>query len=590
MRAKSDVQSVLTKGLPTMTDAATMIASHRGGALEWVENSPTAFRATAALPVDQVEFDIHPSADGVIMVHHDATLDRTTTGTGALVAQSFAELRLLTLRHTAGEAIPTLDEVCAIFAPTAITLRMEVKTDAAHAPYPGLLTAALAIIDSHHMRARTVVTSFNPSIAAEAAATPGLQDTIWLVSPEVQSTQGIAAVIATAQHNGIGRLGLRSSHLDAGIVADIRAAGLGIGAWAVNDSMAIADMLALRLDVFTTDLPARALRLRSGVQPSVAQQSVSALTAVPNATAWLDAEATNEAHASAHAAITAFSEIERGGSGNAAPEQTVLRLGAWNLERCLYPAESAALLRAAGLDVALLTELDYGCHRTGQRHTTRDLADMLEMHYAYGVEFLELATMPQPIPLADTSEGNAVGFHGNGLLSRSDIRAPLIIRLDAVADWYVAPPGGQKRIGSRMAVAATLAFGTQEIVVCSVHLESNADAPGRALQFRTLLDALDIYAAERPIVIGGDLNTPVHGPDEALFDLAMARGFDWTACNTPGPTTRPSIWSKGAGDWKLDWLCTRGLTAESPAIIPAIAPDGTVLSDHDLVVVSLTLN
>ena len=64
----------------------TEIASHRGGALLWAENSRLAFEQTAKLPVAQVEFDVHPSRDGRLVVIHDATLERTTDGAGALSA------------------------------------------------------------------------------------------------------------------------------------------------------------------------------------------------------------------------------------------------------------------------------------------------------------------------------------------------------------------------------------------------------------------------------------------------------------------------------------------------------------------------
>ena len=62
----------------------TDIASHRGGALLWAENSRLAFEQTARLPVEQVEFDVHPSRDGKLVVIHDATLERTTDGKGAV--------------------------------------------------------------------------------------------------------------------------------------------------------------------------------------------------------------------------------------------------------------------------------------------------------------------------------------------------------------------------------------------------------------------------------------------------------------------------------------------------------------------------
>lgn len=141
-----------------------------------------------------------------------------------------------------------------------------------------------------------------------------------------------------------------------------------------------------------------------------------------------------------------------------------------------------------------------------------------------------------------------------------------------------------------MAVAVALDIADREIVVCSVHLQSNADTAARALQFRTLMNAQEGYVGDRLVVIGGDLNMPVHAPDEVLFDLARARGHDWDACNAGGPTTRPTVWGEGAADCTLDWLCTRCVTASAAEIVPALGDDGTVLSDHDLILVTLSLD
>lgn len=240
----------------------TQIASHRGGALQWAENSPTAFRSTAALPVDQVEFDIHPTADGAIVVFHDATLERTSDGHGPVVAQTLAALKALRLKGTDGEAMLTLAELCAVFAPTPIALRMEIKPGVGKRAYPGLLDAALRVLDGFGLRHRTVVTSFLAETVAAAAACTGLQGAIWLVAPEAQDYIGPAGIIAVARAIGCSAVGIRASRLDGGLCAALRAAGLSVGAWAVNDDDAIRAMLALGVDVFTTDIPSRALALR----------------------------------------------------------------------------------------------------------------------------------------------------------------------------------------------------------------------------------------------------------------------------------------------------------------------------------------
>ncbi|WP_149538097.1 glycerophosphodiester phosphodiesterase family protein [Siccirubricoccus phaeus] len=242
-----------------MSTTRTAIASHRGGAILWPENSPTAFRATAALPVEQVEFDLHLSADDVPVVIHDPLLDRTTEAKGPVRGLSLAALRRVRLKGTAGEVVPSFAEVVEIFRPTAITLRIELKPDAAGMPYPGLLPRAMAVLQAAGMAGRCVFTSFQAPAVAEAAA---LAPTIWLLAPAIQQAVGLAGAIAMARALGIGGIGLRVERCDADSVAAIRTARLSAGAWAVNAAGEIAHALALGVDVFTTDDPVTALRLR----------------------------------------------------------------------------------------------------------------------------------------------------------------------------------------------------------------------------------------------------------------------------------------------------------------------------------------
>ncbi|MBI2555390.1 MAG: glycerophosphodiester phosphodiesterase family protein [Candidatus Rokubacteria bacterium] len=80
----------------------TLLAAHRGGAQLWPENSLLAFRNAIALGADFLEFDVHLSKDGEVVVIHDPTLDRTTTGSGAVKGRTIAELKALRLKDRAG--------------------------------------------------------------------------------------------------------------------------------------------------------------------------------------------------------------------------------------------------------------------------------------------------------------------------------------------------------------------------------------------------------------------------------------------------------------------------------------------------------
>jgi glycerophosphoryl diester phosphodiesterase len=243
----------------------TDIASHRGGALLWPENSRIAFENTAKLPVEQVEFDVHPTRDGKLVVIHDDALDRTTDGKGPVATRDWAELSKVVLKGTGGQRMLLLDEVIEIFRPTPIVLRIEIKCGADRVPYPGQAARVAAAIRQAKMLDRSVFTSFQLGTVLEAVAEARPSRHVWLVLPQIQIDIGLANVIAMTKAANIPMLGLRQNMLDAEIVAAVRTAGLGIGGWACNDAEAIARLFALKVDVFTTDRPDLAVAQRRSI-------------------------------------------------------------------------------------------------------------------------------------------------------------------------------------------------------------------------------------------------------------------------------------------------------------------------------------
>ena len=248
-----------------MTGATrTAIAAHRGGAALWPENSPTAFRETARLTVELVEFDVHQTRDGGVVVHHDPTLERTTSGGGAIAAHDWAEVQQVTLNGTDGERIPTLAEVIAIFTGTAIDLRLEIKAGPDFRRYDGLERRVAAILRAHGMLDRTVVTSFllDTLVTFRRAAVP--RRLIWLINPPVLASVGLLRLIGLARDAAIPELGLRADTIGAAAQAACRDAGLALGAWSAHDAPAIRRCLDLGLTTLTTDDPVLALKLRDG--------------------------------------------------------------------------------------------------------------------------------------------------------------------------------------------------------------------------------------------------------------------------------------------------------------------------------------
>lgn len=221
-----------------------------------------AFRGTRALGVDEVECDVHLSADGEVVIIHDATLDRTSLGMGSVAACTLAELRRTPLQGEEAGCIPALADLAALYREDDPRLRIEIKTDAAGKPYPGIVAKTLAVLDAAGMRARAVLIGFQAPAMAEALAAGGLHGVSWLVDGRVLRDIGIEGVLATAAAHGFRDIGFGAATLDAALIARLARAGLAINAWGANDADEIRRMLTLGIGGFATDEPRLALALR----------------------------------------------------------------------------------------------------------------------------------------------------------------------------------------------------------------------------------------------------------------------------------------------------------------------------------------
>lgn len=307
----------------------------------------------------------------------------------------------------------------------------------------------------------------------------------------------------------------------------------------------------------------------------------------------LETPRTRDAHRQLLAETPAMNAVQIGGTASDITLPAQFTVAAWNVERCLFPEETAAHLAPRSPDIVLLSEVDHGMARTSQRHTTEDVAAPLGMTYAFGVEFHELDLGGATERAFCSDDFNALGWHGNAILSRVPFERTALVRLDDHGHWFASDMGNvdpdQPRLGGRMAILAVVPTENGPLCVASTHLESNADAAHRHRQMQHLLDAIDVFAPDLPVMIGGDLNTGNHLPpsfdwrDETLFSFAEGRGYAW-GFTADGNTTRPSLITPHPDRvMKLDWLVGRGLKRLETGLVASTAADGKALSDHDYV-------
>ena len=249
--------------LPTSSDSPPLVVAHRGGAALWAENSITAFRGAIGLGVDLIEFDVHPTRDRKIVVIHDPTLDRTTTGAGAVADHEWSELKELRLKEGGHDRIPLFDEVIDLIKPTPLGLRMEIKVGADDTPYPGLEAMLAERLEATGMMDRTVVTSFVWETLKTFGAVAKPAGFIALIRRDMfDDAGGIEGAGKMVGAEGFAEMGAPISCLGADSVARAKDIGLTLGAYGVKKPADIENALEWGVHVFTTDRPDLAMTLR----------------------------------------------------------------------------------------------------------------------------------------------------------------------------------------------------------------------------------------------------------------------------------------------------------------------------------------
>lgn len=222
------------------------VIAHRGASGHAHENSLAAFRQAVALGADAVELDIHATADGVLLVHHDG-LVRGVGVIGALPHRAFAEYRL-----SNGQSIPTLSE--ALTALAGLAVWVEVKT----LP-PAQDEALLAAFDRGPTPAKYAVHGFDHRIVARLGRRrPSLRRGVLLASYLLDTAAVLHGAGATA-------LWMETHLIDAELVAQVRAAGAELIAWTANEPAEIARLIGLGVDGICGNFPERILRARHAV-------------------------------------------------------------------------------------------------------------------------------------------------------------------------------------------------------------------------------------------------------------------------------------------------------------------------------------
>ena len=230
-----------------------LIIAHRGASGSAPENTMAAFSLAVEQGAQVIELDVHMTADGYPVVIHDATIDRTTDGTGLVREKALADLRRLDAgswydARFVGEHVPTLEEVVT-WAKGRVALAIEIKNTPFR--YRGIEASVTGVLERHNAVVENEVFSFDHlCVQRFKAREPRLLTGVCYAADPVDHNALATLANATVLHPMF-------QHLRSEAVRQAHAAGLLVFPWAVNDHQDIREMVALGVDGITTNLPQR---------------------------------------------------------------------------------------------------------------------------------------------------------------------------------------------------------------------------------------------------------------------------------------------------------------------------------------------
>ena len=241
-----------------------IVYAHRGGAALRPENTLAAFDNGFACGAQGLECDVHLSSDGVVVIHHDDTLERTTNGRGPVHGHTAAQLAALDAGFNfsdgtggypfrgQGIGVPTLREVLARYPSAQLIIELK----------QGGRTLAERVVDdlrAANALARVAIGSFHPDALRtvreiESALPTGAtkEETRWAL---YRSWAGMRIGLTPYREFQVPVWSGLTPIVTRRFVRAAHRAGVAVKVWTVNDPLQMRRLLAIGVDALITDRP-----------------------------------------------------------------------------------------------------------------------------------------------------------------------------------------------------------------------------------------------------------------------------------------------------------------------------------------------
>ena len=241
--------------------------AHRGASALAPENTIEAFRLAVEAGAGGLELDVHMTRDGHTVVIHDATVDRTTNGSGAVSEMTLEELRRLDAGHNfspdggptrpyrgRGVRVPTLGEVLEVFPVVAVNIEIKAST-------PGIEETVLGVLREANALGRVLVVSTSYDVVKRFRKVSGghafTGASRWEIGVFYFSSRFRLERLVRPAYDAL-QVPLRHRGIQVVTPRFVRAAharGVRVDAWTINKADEMRRLLEIGVDVIMTDRP-----------------------------------------------------------------------------------------------------------------------------------------------------------------------------------------------------------------------------------------------------------------------------------------------------------------------------------------------
>jgi len=239
-----------------------LVIAHRGGAGLMPENTMASFKNGIALKSDFIEMDAHLSKDGIPVIIHDPTLERTTDGFGPISNFTLAQLQTYnaaakSLSVTTKEPIPSFAQVLDLAKPTNVKIEVEIKLSS-QGRYNGIEQKMIDEIVAHDMTDRVQISSFDMNVLKDVKALNPKIKTVVLMSVDYFRAYDLntpKTIIDHVSSLGAEIIAVNKDYLNAKLVQEARARKIIVEVWTVDSESDIKIFIAMGEDGIISNRP-----------------------------------------------------------------------------------------------------------------------------------------------------------------------------------------------------------------------------------------------------------------------------------------------------------------------------------------------